>query len=71
GGAGLFSYYLLQGLAGAGGKTTDANGWIRMAKLKDYVEEQVIKHGFITGNSQHPYISGHYSGKFWCKKIQL
>ncbi|KOR32035.1 hypothetical protein TI05_09850, partial [Achromatium sp. WMS3] len=69
GGAGLFSYYLLQGLAGAGGKTTDANGWIRMAKLKDYVEEQVIKHGFITGNSQHPYISGHYSGKFWLGRI--
>ncbi|KOR30824.1 hypothetical protein TI04_03895 [Achromatium sp. WMS2] len=69
--AGIFSHYLLKGLTGAGGQTTDQDGWIRMEQLRDYVEEQVIKRSFDIGKSQHPYLAGEYSSKFWLGRVKV
>jgi caspase domain-containing protein len=41
----IFSYYLVEGLKGAGGKSIDYNGYVTVSTLSDYLFDEVTENG--------------------------
>jgi uncharacterized caspase-like protein len=59
-GHGLFTYYLVQGLQGAGDLNRD--GIVSLQELYEYVEQQVSQKSRAVGGNQHPVMKGELEG---------
>ncbi len=59
-GHGLFTYYLLQGLNGAGDLNRD--GIVSLQELYEYVEQQVTQKSRALGGNQHPVMKSELEG---------
>jgi hypothetical protein len=59
-GHGLFTYYLLQGLAGHGDLNRD--GIVSLQELYEYVEQEVTRTSRALGGNQHPVLKGELEG---------
>jgi uncharacterized caspase-like protein len=59
-GHGLFTYYLLQGLHGAGDLNRD--GIVSLQELYEYVEQQVTQKSRALGGNQHPVMKSELEG---------
>lgn len=59
-GHGIFTYYLLQGLKGAGDLNRD--GIVSLQELYEYVEQQVTQKSRAIGGNQHPVMKGELEG---------
>ena len=59
-GHGLFTYYLLQGLRGAGDLNRD--GMVSLQELYEYVEQQVTQKSRALGGNQHPMMKSELEG---------
>ena len=59
-GHGLFTYYLLQGLRGAGDLNRD--GMVSLQELYEYLEQQVTQKSRALGGNQHPMMKSELEG---------
>ncbi|MGH7340643.1 MAG: caspase family protein, partial [Candidatus Rokuibacteriota bacterium] len=59
-GHGLFTYYLLEGLAGKADRNSD--GIVTVAELYPYVEDQVERKSRAAGGRQRPQMKGEIDG---------
>jgi len=59
-GHGIFTYYLVQGLAGAADANRD--GIVSLQELYDYLEQQVTQKSRAVGGNQHPVMKGELEG---------
>jgi hypothetical protein len=59
-GHGVFTYFLLQGLKGAGDLNRD--GIVSLQELYEYVEQQVVGKSRAVGGNQHPVMRGELEG---------
>jgi hypothetical protein len=59
-GHGIFTYYLVQGLKGAGDLNRD--GIVTLQELYEYVEQQVTQKSRAVGGNQHPVMKGELEG---------
>lgn len=59
-GHGIFTYYLVQGLAGAADANRD--GIVSLQELYDYLEQQVTQKSRAVGGNQHPVMKGEMEG---------
>jgi len=59
-GHGIFTYYLTQGLKGAGDLNRD--GIVSLQELYEYVEQQVTQKSRAVGGNQHPVMKGELEG---------
>jgi hypothetical protein len=59
-GHGVFTYYVLQGLAGEADRDTD--GVVTVSELYDYVEQQVDRKARAAGGRQRPLMKGEIEG---------
>src|SRR3970040_1164251 len=59
-GHGLFTYYLIQGLKGAGDLNGD--GIVTLQELYEYIEQEVTKKSRAVGGNQHPVMKGEIEG---------
>jgi uncharacterized caspase-like protein len=66
-GHGLFTYYLLQGLKGAGDLNRD--GIVTLQELYEYVEQQVVGKSRAVGGNQHPVMKGELEGTLPLTKV--
>ena len=64
---GLFTYYLLQGLKGAGDLNGD--GIVSLHELYEYVEHQVVGKSRAVGGNQHPVMNGQLEGTLPLTKV--
>jgi uncharacterized caspase-like protein len=66
-GHGLFTYHLLQGLAGAGDGNRD--GIVSLQELYEYVEQAVARQSRAVGGNQHPVLKGEVEGALPLAKV--
>ncbi|MBI4609583.1 MAG: caspase family protein [Candidatus Rokubacteria bacterium] len=59
-GHGIFTYYLVRGLQGAGDLNRD--GIVSLQELYEYVEQQVTQKSRAVGGNQHPMMKGELEG---------
>lgn len=59
-GHGIFSYYLVQALRGAGDLNRD--GIVSLQELYEYLEQQVVRKSRSVGGNQHPVMKGELEG---------
>jgi uncharacterized caspase-like protein len=59
-GHGIFTYYLAEGLRGAGDLNRD--GIVTLQELYEYVEQQVVRKSRAVGGNQHPVLKGELEG---------
>ncbi|HEX9818303.1 MAG TPA: caspase family protein [Methylomirabilota bacterium] len=59
-GHGIFTYYLTEGLRGAGDLNRD--GIVSLQELYEYVEQQVVRKSRAVGGNQHPMMKGELEG---------
>jgi hypothetical protein len=59
-GHGVFTYYLAEGLRGAGDLNRD--GIVSLQELYEYVEQQVVRKARSVGGNQHPIMKGELEG---------
>jgi len=59
-GHGIFTYYLVQGLKGAGDLNRD--GIVSLQELYEYLEQQVTRKARAAGGNQHPVMKGELEG---------
>ncbi|MGH7388615.1 MAG: caspase family protein [Candidatus Rokuibacteriota bacterium] len=59
-GHGIFTYYLLQALRGAGDLNRD--GIVSLQELYEYLEQQVVRKSRSVGGNQHPVLKGELEG---------
>ena len=59
-GHGIFTYYLVEGLKGAGDLNRD--GIVTLQELYEYVEQQVTQKSRAVGGNQHPVMKGELEG---------
>jgi len=59
-GHGIFTYYLVQGLKGAGDLNRD--GIVTLQELYEYIEQEVTKKSRAVGGNQHPVMKGELEG---------
>jgi hypothetical protein len=59
-GHGIFTYYLTEGLRGAGDLNRD--GIVSLQELYEYVEQQVVRKSRSVGGNQHPVMKGELEG---------
>ena len=67
-GHGLFTYYLIQGLKGAGDLNRD--GIVTLQELYEYVEQQVTQKSRAVGGNQHPVMKGELEGALPLVKVK-
>ncbi len=66
-GHGLFTYFLVQGLNGAGDLNRD--GIVSLQELYEYVEQQVSQKSRALGGNQHPVMKGELEGALPLVKV--
>jgi len=59
-GHGIFTYYLVQALRGAGDLNRD--GIVSLQELYEYLEQQVVRKSRSVGGNQHPVLKGELEG---------
>jgi uncharacterized caspase-like protein len=59
-GHGVFTYYLTEGLKGAGDLNRD--GIVSLQELYEYVQQQVVQKSRAVGGNQHPQFRGDVEG---------
>jgi hypothetical protein len=59
-GHGIFTYYLTEGLRGAGDLNRD--GIVSLQELYEYLEQQVVRKSRSVGGNQHPVMKGELEG---------
>jgi uncharacterized caspase-like protein len=59
-GHGVFTYYLTEGLKGAGDLNKD--GIVSLQELYEYVQQQVVQKSRAVGGNQHPLLKGEMEG---------
>jgi uncharacterized caspase-like protein len=59
-GHGIFTYYLTEGLRGAGDLNGD--GIVSLQELYEYLEQQVVRKSRSVGGNQHPVMKGELEG---------
>jgi uncharacterized caspase-like protein len=59
-GLGIFTYFLTEGLRGAGDLNRD--GIVSLQELYEYVEQQVVRKSRAVGGNQHPMMKGELEG---------
>jgi uncharacterized caspase-like protein len=67
-GHGIFSYYLVNGLKGAGDLNRD--GIVSLQELYEYVEQQVTAKSRAVGGNQHPVMKGELEGVLPLTKVK-
>ncbi len=67
-GHGIFTYYLIQGLKGAGDLNGD--GIVTLQELYEYVEQQVTQKSRAVGGNQHPVMKGELEGALPLVKVR-
>jgi hypothetical protein len=68
-GHGIFTYYLAEGLKGAGDLNRD--GIVSLQELYEYVEQQVARKSRAVGGKQHPVLKGELEGPLPLTKVRL
>lgn len=66
-GHGLFTYYLVEGLRGAG--DLDGDGTVTLQELYQYVEREVTQRSRAVGGNQHPVLKGELEGQLPVVKV--
>jgi uncharacterized caspase-like protein len=67
-GHGIFTYYLVQGLQGAG--DLDRDGIVNLQELYQYIEQQVTTKSRAVGGNQHPVMKGEMEGVLPLAKVR-
>ena len=67
-GHGIFTYYLTEGLKGAGDLNRD--GIVSLQELYEYVEQQVVRKARSVGGNQHPIMKGEMEGVLPLTKVR-
>jgi caspase domain-containing protein len=67
-GHGIFTYYLTEGLRGAGDLNRD--GIVSLQELYEYVEQQVVRKSRAVGGNQHPVMKGELEGVLPLVKVR-
>ena len=67
-GHGVFTYYVLQGLAGEADRDTD--GVVTVSELYDYVEQQVDRKARAAGGRQRPLMKGEIEGTLPLSRVR-
>lgn len=67
-GHGIFTYYLTEGLRGAGDLNRD--GIVSLQELYEYVEQQVVRKSRAAGGNQHPMMKGELEGILPLTKVR-
>jgi len=67
-GHGIFTYYLTEGLRGAGDLNRD--GIVSLQELYEYVEQQVVRKARAVGGNQHPIMKGELEGVLPLTKVR-
>jgi hypothetical protein len=67
-GHGIFTYYLTEGLRGAGDLNRD--GIVSLQELYEYVEQQVVRKSRAVGGNQHPMMKGELEGVLPLTKVR-
>jgi uncharacterized caspase-like protein len=67
-GHGIFTYYLTEGLRGAGDLNRD--GIVTLQELYEYVEQQVVRKARAVGGNQHPVMKGEIEGILPLTKVR-
>jgi len=67
-GHGIFTYYLAEGLKGAGDLNRD--GIVSLQELYEYVEQQVVRKSRSVGGNQHPVMKGELEGILPLTKVR-
>jgi hypothetical protein len=67
-GHGIFTYYLTEGLRGAGDLNRD--GIVSLQELYEYVEQQVVRKSRAVGGNQHPMMKGELEGILPLTKVR-
>ena len=67
-GHGIFTYYLTEGLRGAGDLNRD--GIVSLQELYEYVEQQVVRKSRAVGGNQHPIMKGELEGNLPLTKVR-
>ena len=68
-GHGIFTYYLTEGLRGAGDLNRD--GIVSLQELYEYVEQQVVRKSRAVGGNQHPVMKGELEGVLPLTKVRV
>jgi Caspase domain len=68
-GHGIFTYYLAEGLKGAGDLNRD--GIVSLQELYEYVEQQVARKSRAVGGNQHPVMKGELEGPLPLTKVRV
>jgi uncharacterized caspase-like protein len=68
-GHGIFTYYLTEGLRGAGDLNRD--GIVSLQELYEYVEQQVTRKSRAVGGNQHPVMKGELEGVLPLTKVRV
>jgi uncharacterized caspase-like protein len=67
-GHGIFTYYLTEGLKGAGDLNRD--GIVTLQELYEYLEQQVVRKSRAVGGNQHPVMKGEMEGVLPLTKVR-
>jgi hypothetical protein len=67
-GHGIFTYYLTEGLKGAGDLNRD--GIVSLQELYEYLEQQVVRKALAVGGKQHPMMKGEMEGVLPLTKVR-
>jgi uncharacterized caspase-like protein len=67
-GHGIFTYYLTEGLKGAGDLNKD--GIVSLQELYEYVQQQVVQKARSVGGRQHPLLKGELEGVLPLTKVR-
>jgi uncharacterized caspase-like protein len=67
-GHGIFTYFLTEGLKGAGDLNRD--GIVSLQELYEYVEQQVVRKSRAVGGNQHPIMKGEMEGVLPLTKVR-
>jgi Caspase domain len=68
-GHGIFTYYLTEGLRGAGDLNRD--GIVSLQELYEYIEQQVVRKSRAVGGNQHPVMKGELEGVLPLTKVRV
>lgn len=68
-GHGIFTYYLTEGLRGAGDLNHD--GIVSLQELYEYLEQQVVRKSRAVGANQHPVMKGEMEGVLPLTKVRV
>jgi hypothetical protein len=68
-GHGIFTYFLTEGLRGAGDLNRD--GIVSLQELYEYVEQQVVRKSRAVGGNQHPMLKGELEGPLPLTKVRI